>query len=247
MPLTRPVVLTGQRALVLGASGGIGSALARALAEHGAVITGVGRSRERLAALISTLPAGATPHTVAVCDFADSHAVAEQCDRLAQEDNDYDMVVMSSGELVTGSIRDSGAQDFDRAFAVNVRAPYALLRASLGGLIRRHGQIVMVSSSAALRPSPGAALYSSAHAALHSLVDSLRMEINPLQVRVLSIYPGRTATGIWKNRPIADDGDFRPELLLQPIDIARSVMAALQLPRTAEITDLHIRPFFKTY
>jgi NADP-dependent 3-hydroxy acid dehydrogenase YdfG len=74
------------------------------------------------------------------------------------------------------------------------------------------------------------------------LADSLRSEVNPRGVRVLSVFPGRTASPM-QAAVHADEGrSYQPERLLQPADVAASVVHALALPRTAEVTDIHIRP-----
>ena len=80
---------------------------------------------------------------------------------------------------------------------------------------------------------------------LNTLADSLREEVNEQGVRVLSVYPGRTATprqaGIFE----AEGREYTPERLLQPEDLAGMVAGCLALPRTAEVTDLFIRPAHK--
>jgi len=64
-------------------------------------------------------------------------------------------------------------------------------------------------------------------------------------VRVLSVYPGRTASAMQEEVHRIEGLPYRPERLLQPADVAASVVAALELPGTAEVTDLHIRPMHK--
>jgi NADP-dependent 3-hydroxy acid dehydrogenase YdfG len=73
----------------------------------------------------------------------------------------------------------------------------------------------------------------------------LREEVNASEVRVLSVYPGRTATAMQEGIFKLENREYRKNQLLQPEDIAQSVIDALALPRTAEITDISIRPFQK--
>jgi NADP-dependent 3-hydroxy acid dehydrogenase YdfG len=75
----------------------------------------------------------------------------------------------------------------------------------------------------------------------------LRQEVNEQGIRVLCVYPGRTATSRQERLYAKEGKPYRPELLLQPEDIATMVVAALSLPRTAEVTDINIRPMLKSY
>jgi NADP-dependent 3-hydroxy acid dehydrogenase YdfG len=82
--------------------------------------------------------------------------------------------------------------------------------------------------------------------ALRAIADSLRGEVNPDGVRVLSVYLGRTASEMQERIHQMEGRPYRPELLLQPQDVASVILNALSLPRTAEVTDIHIRPMLKT-
>ena len=77
------------------------------------------------------------------------------------------------------------------------------------------------------------------------MADALRAELNPDGVRVLSVFPGRTASRMQEAVHRGEGRPYRPEALLQPADVAEAVLAALRLPPTAETTDLHIRPALK--
>ena len=87
--------------------------------------------------------------------------------------------------------------------------------------------------------------YAASKYALKALADALRAEVNALGLRVLSVYPGRTASRMQAEVHAAEGRPYRPETLMQPEDVAASILAALALPRTAELTDLHIRPALK--
>jgi NADP-dependent 3-hydroxy acid dehydrogenase YdfG len=139
------------------------------------------------------------------------------------------------------------AQDFDRQYQANVRAPYLLTQALLPLLKVRPGQIVAVNSSVGLRASAGVSQFSATQHALKAITDSLREEINADGIRVLSVFPGRTATSRQANLYKLGGRDYHADLLLQPEDIASIVTAALLLPRTAEVTEIHIRPLLKSY
>jgi NADP-dependent 3-hydroxy acid dehydrogenase YdfG len=106
---------------------------------------------------------------------------------------------------------------------------------------------VFVNSSQGLRAQPNGGAYAATKHALKAIADSLRQEVNADGVRVLSIYPGRTATPKIEALCQIMDRPYEPELLLQPEDIAQIVVDTLRLPRTAEVTNIEIRPAIKSY
>jgi NADP-dependent 3-hydroxy acid dehydrogenase YdfG len=109
------------------------------------------------------------------------------------------------------------------------------------------GQVVFINSSAGLRSAAGNGQFSATQHAFRSIADSLRDEVNADGIRVLSVYPGRTATPRMEKYYQKESRDYRPELLMQPEDIAEMVTHSLRLPRTAEVTDMSIRPMQKSY
>jgi NADP-dependent 3-hydroxy acid dehydrogenase YdfG len=110
----------------------------------------------------------------------------------------------------------------------------------------QRGQVVFINSSSALTAKPSSAQYDATKHALKAVADSLRGEVNQLGIRVLSVYLGRTATEMQERIHILEGRPYRPDLLLQPEDVASVVINALSLPDTAEVTDIHIRPMIKT-
>jgi NADP-dependent 3-hydroxy acid dehydrogenase YdfG len=113
-------------------------------------------------------------------------------------------------------------------------------------LKERHGQVVFINSSSAIAAKPMSAQYDSTKHALKAIADSLRAEVNLHGVRVLSVYLGRTASEMQERIYQMQGKVYRPELLLQPADVASVLVNALSLPRTAEVTDISIRPMIKS-
>ena len=129
----------------------------------------------------------------------------------------------------------------------NLRGHYALTQALLPLLRKQHGQIVFINSSAGLRSPASVGQFSATQHALRAVADSLRDEVNADGVRVLTVFPGRTATPRMAALFEKEGRAYRPELLMQPEDIASMVTHTLSLPRTAEVTDISMRPFLKSY
>jgi NADP-dependent 3-hydroxy acid dehydrogenase YdfG len=106
---------------------------------------------------------------------------------------------------------------------------------------------VFINSSQGLQARGNTGPYAATQHALKAVADSLRQELNADGIRVLSIFPGRTATPRMKALYEIEGWPYRPELLLQAEDIAQLVLNALLLPRTAEVTNVEIRPLIKSY
>lgn len=231
--------LTGLVAVVTGASSGIGLALVRALAHEGAKLIVIGRDRVRLESLMRDEGVAATP---CVLDLA------RPFERLptALEGVAPDLLVHCAGAIVTGRMAQANGTDFDLQMNVNARGPWMLTRLLLAGLVERKGQVVFVNSTIARQTAPaGLGVYAASKCALAALADSLRNEVNELGVRVTTVYPGRTATPMQAALHAEEGRAWRPERLMAPEDVAATVLHVLLLPRTAEATDVSIRPFQK--
>jgi NAD(P)-dependent dehydrogenase (short-subunit alcohol dehydrogenase family) len=152
-----------------------------------------------------------------------------------------DILVHSAGVIALGAIEDSLYERMDFHYSVNVAAPLALTKLLLPPLERARGEIVFVNSSLGMHAKAGAAEYGATKHALKALADSLRQEVNERGVRVLSVYPGKTATRMQERLHREEGVPYAPETLLQPEDVAEIVQSALSLQRTAEVTDIHIR------
>lgn len=235
--------LAGQVALVTGASSGIGLAIAARLHAEGVAIHAMGRTPAKtLRELCGQQGPAIVDHLL---DLSDVAAVEHSALTLARELPRLDILVHAAGVIRRALLEESPSSLFEYLWRVNLLAPFQLTRALLPLLKKSQGQVVFVNSTAALRPQPGIGLYAATKAGLRALGDALREEVNQAGVRVLTVIPGRTATPMqaevlrWEGRP------WEPEKLLQPDDIAAMVIAALKLPRTAEVTEIHMRPMQK--
>jgi NAD(P)-dependent dehydrogenase (short-subunit alcohol dehydrogenase family) len=235
--------LFGRGALVTGAGRGIGRAIAQRLAALGATVLCVSRTQSELDETVRSAGSG----TFALpLDISADGAAQAMVDALLARIPSLDILVHCAGIMQTGSVEGMNLVDFDRAFEINVRSPYALTQAALPALKVGRGQVLFVYSSIIRAANTaGRGIHAVTQAALKAFADNLRDEVNPYGVRVLSIVPGRTATSRQEQRHTAAGQPYRPELLLQPEDIAELACNALLLPRTAEATDLFIRSMQK--
>lgn len=234
--------LGGGRALVAGASRGIGAAIARQLIAAGMTVAALARSLEGLEAAQSgtSAPDRYLPLAGDLSSDAGLRLLADS--GYARE---LDVLVLSSGIMHGGTTLHATLAQFDEQYAANLRAPYALVQAALPGLIARRGQIVVICSSAATKGRAGVGQYAALQAATRSLSESIRDEVNPDGVRVLAVFPGRTAGARQMALHQHAGARYREDVLMQPDDVARMVIASLRLPRSAEVTELHMRPLKK--
>jgi NADP-dependent 3-hydroxy acid dehydrogenase YdfG len=241
---SRPLDLAGRSALVTGASGAIGGAIADALAGAGMALLLSGRDRGRLeAAAERARDRGAASVQAWPADLAEDGAAEALAGRALGTLGGLDVLVHALGHFAAGTIAQGSLDDLDRQYRVNLRAPWALTRALLPALEERRGQVVFINSSAGLHPARGAwGAYAATKHALRALADSLRDEVNRQGVRVISIFPGRTASAMQERVKEYEGCPYHPDRLLQPADVAATVLGALALPRTAEVTDLSVRP-----
>jgi short-subunit dehydrogenase len=229
-------------AVITGASGGIGRALALRFAPSVQHLTLIGRDAARLAEVASQVASrGAEARALAA-----SFESGEELARLALELERLPAVsalLHAAGEFVQEPAASLAGEDFERLLRVNLSAPYVLTRALLGPLQRGAGDVVFINSSAVGQRRAGLSAYGASKAGLVAVADSLRQECNPLGLRVLSVFLGATATRLQEQLHIGGDREaYEPAALLQPEDVAEIIHAALALPRGAEVTDLHLRP-----
>ena len=217
----------GQTAVVTGATSGIGRAIALALADEGATVCAVGRQPGSLRELAD---AGLLAYPA---DLRHDDAVEVLVARLFHDHPAIDVLVHGAGDWSRGTVADACVEELDRLHRLNVRVPFRLTQALLPRLRAGPGQVVFVNSSAGLHAGAGTSQYAATKHALKAIADSLRSEVNGDGVRVLSVFPGRTATPMQRRVCRAEGRPYQAAPLLQPSDVAAAVVGALALPRTA--------------
>jgi NADP-dependent 3-hydroxy acid dehydrogenase YdfG len=234
----------GRRALVTGAGRGIGRAVAIALAAQGANVMCISRTQEELNETVAL----AGDRAMAMpCDISLEDACSRIRAALEASGEGLDFLVHSAGIMKTGVIDQVDLEDLDALYRINVRSPYALTQAVLPMLKVARGEIVFINSSIIRAANiQGRSLFAATQAALKALADGIRDEVNADGVRVMSVMPGTTATPRQEALAASAGKTYQPERLLQAEDVAQSVTAALQLSRTAELTDLYVRPMQKS-
>jgi NAD(P)-dependent dehydrogenase (short-subunit alcohol dehydrogenase family) len=244
--INRASRLAGCVAVVTGASSGIGRAIAVALSRQGVQVCVVGRNPDTLAETVAAARQFSQVTSFQI-DLTGQENLQPLLQYLEGEAGRLDMLIHSAGVIHQDLMERARIEDFDLQYAINVRAPYLVTQRLLPLLTTARGQIVFINSSvglAAKRPEVGQ--YSATKHALKAIADSLREEVNPKGIRVLTVYLGRTATPMQEALSRQEGRPYHPEALVQPEDVASVVVQALMLPPTAEVTDISIRPMIKS-
>ncbi|MEO7178089.1 MAG: SDR family oxidoreductase [Allosphingosinicella sp.] len=182
-------------ALVVGGSRGIGAAISRRMAVDGCAVAVIHLNRrveaERLAADLEREGAAVLFLTA---DVADPSSLLAAIDSVLDRFGRIDILVNNAGLSVTGPLENYSVEDFDRVFAVNVRAPF-LAAQRVAGPMADGGRIVTIGSVVASRmPGPGATLYAASKAALAGLTRGLARDLGPRRITVNLVQPGPTDT-----------------------------------------------------
>ena len=232
-------------AVVAGATGAIGGAVARSLAGEGASLLLLGRDEARLREIGAELDEGAAAVRTVAGDLTGQPAVEAADAAAGQLGDGVDLLVHAAGAFRAGPVESAPIEDLDLQFAVNVRAPYLLTRRLLPALRARCGLVVFVNSTAGLGAGTGSAAYAASKHALRALADGLRAEVNADGVRVLSVYPGRTRGRMQREVCRGLGQRYDAERFLDPADVATAIVDAAALPPSAEVYDLRLRPASK--
>ena len=206
--------LTGKTALVTGASGGLGSAIARALYASGATVAVSGTRGEALAALASEL---AQRSHVVPCNLADKDEVETLVSRAETAMGKLDIVVANAGIARDGLLVQMRDQDWDEVMNVNLTATFRLARAATRGMMRRRfGRIIGITSVVGVTGNPGQGNYAAAKAGMIGLIKTLAQEYATRGVTANCIAPGFFQT------PMTDKlGTKQREALLARVPVGR--------------------------
>ena len=217
-------------AMITGAGGGLGAALAEALAPTHTLFL-AGRPSDRLDAVAERL--GATTWPI---DFAELDAIPDAVEPIVE----LDVLIHNAGVAYPGRVAESSVDEWRATMQVNVVGAVALTLALLPALRSAGGHVVFINSGAGINASPGLASYSASKFALRGFADSLRSDEPGL--RVTSIHPGRIATPMQEDLIAYEGRDYQPEQFLSPETVARIVVDTLGAPPDAHVHEVIVRP-----
>jgi 3-oxoacyl-[acyl-carrier protein] reductase len=187
----------GTRAVVTGASRGVGRALSVALARRGARLGLLARGRETLEELAAELPGMDDPHIVLAADVSRWGQVKRAVDRFAKRAQGLDLLVANAGLLHYAPFADQEIDEAEQMVRVNVLGTLYTVKAALPHMLDgARGHIVILSSAAGLRSFPWGAVYGGSKAFDRGFAEALRHELSGTGVSLTTVYPGEFATTI---------------------------------------------------
>ena len=222
--------------VVTGAGSGIGQAVADRLHERGDALHLPARTPERAKHIALRYPGA---HTF-IADLAepDTLAAALREHELPELING---LLHIAGTVHLGTVADLTPDAWHTTLAINLAAPAELTRQLLPRLRHPGGHVVFVNSTSGLKTQAEWAAYSASKYGLRALADGLRDEEGRTGLRVTTVYPSRTATPMQESVHEHEGRAFEPERWIDPSTVATTVIAALDLPADAEISDITVR------
>jgi NADP-dependent 3-hydroxy acid dehydrogenase YdfG len=217
-------------AMITGAGGGLGSALAEALAPTHTLFL-AGRSSSRLDEVATRF--GATTWPI---DLADVDAIPAVVEPIVE----LDVLIHNAGVAFPGRVAESTVDEWRKSMEVNVIGAVALTLALLPALRAVGGQVVFINSGAGINASPGLASYTASKFALRGFAESLRNDEPSL--RVTSIHPGRIATVMQEGLLAYEGRECDPSHFLSPETVAKVTADAVNAPADADIREVIVRP-----
>jgi NADP-dependent 3-hydroxy acid dehydrogenase YdfG len=217
-------------AMITGASGGLGSALAAALAPTHTLFL-AGRPSHRLDEVAERH--GATTWPV---DFGDLDGIAAAVEPIVE----LDVLIHNAGVAYPGRVAETGVDEWQSTMQVNLLGPVALTLALLPALRDAGAHVVFINSGSGINASPGLASYSASKFALRAFADSLRADEPAL--RVTSVHPGRIATPMQEDLIAYEGREYDAAQFLSAETVAQVTVDAVNTPRDAHVHEVIVRP-----
>jgi 3-oxoacyl-[acyl-carrier protein] reductase len=227
-------------ALVTGATHGIGRATAFALGRAGYRVGICARTGAKVESLVAELGAAGIEAAGRAADVADPVQVTSAVEHVSQALGEIGVLVNNAGVLIARPIEALTLEDWDTTMATNLRGLFLMTRAVLPPMrARGHGDIVNVASLAARNGFAGGSAYVASKHAVLGFGRALMLELRKEGIRVITVCPGSVDTGMLRDQPVLKSD---PARILQPEDVAETIVHSLRLPERALMSEVDIRP-----
>ena len=235
-------VFSKKIALVTGATSGIGKSIAFRLLNEGAEVIFIGRKFNGLEEEISGLALPGYKYHFIKSNFLVENDLINLIQKIKEISDQIDILVHSAGIINIGRLEDSEINELDALFQVNVRAPFFITQKLLPSLKEAKGSIVFINSTAGLESWANISQYAASKHALTAIAKSLREEVSPYGVKVISIYPGGTDTPMQELIQQIEGNDYHPAKFMSAKYVADSVLQALKISDASITLDIIIKP-----
>ena len=233
---------TPRRALITGASSGIGEATAQVFAQAGFDVVLVARSADKLTSLAGQLERECGVKALAYpMDLAEVAAIKPAIDNIQLSFGAFDVLINSAGIGYTGRLADMALLDWQQVMALNVTSVFQVIQAVLPNMRKQaSGVVINIASIAAQQAFENWGAYGVSKAALVALSDALRVEEAANGIRVVTLSPGAVNTPIWDTETV--EADFDRSAMLDAQTVAQTILHAALLPPNAVISNLTLTP-----
>lgn len=224
--------------IVTGGSRGIGKAISLRLAQEGHNVVIFGRDKNSLENTLFEIKKFGVNSEYFIGDIGDEDFVFESVNKIEKEFGKIDNLINNAGIGIMKKFMDSSLEEFKEQINVNLYGVYNFTKAVLSGMFKRKsGSIINISSLSGKNPLANGSQYAATKHALMGLMRSLMLEVREYNIRVAIVCPGSVNTHFsgTSNRINADK-------ILQPEDVAETVVNILNLPVNALISEVDIRP-----
>lgn len=227
-----------KKILITGASGTIGAAATRLLANSGAQLWINGRNAARLQELAREC--GIPDSRVFTADLTDETAVAAMAQQLHQEAGALDIIINAAGIGIIKPLEQLTTADFQQSIGINLLAPFLLMRYFLPPMKEtKKGLVINIPGILGKTPMAGAMAYSASKYGLNGMMKSLREELKRTDIRITQLFLGGTDTRFW------DTIDLRVqrEKMILAEEAARTIWFLCQQPASAVVSEMVVQPF----
>jgi 3-oxoacyl-[acyl-carrier protein] reductase len=231
---------TPTTALITGATEGIGRATAFALGRAGYRVGICARTETKVRRVVEELSREGIEAAGARADVSKPDEAARAVEEVVRQLGEIGILVNNAGILIAKPFEDLTLDDWDATMGTNVRSLFLMTRAVLPAMRRRRqGTVVNVASLAARHGFVGGTAYTASKHAVLGFSRALMLEARKDNIRIMAICPGSVATGMMQDQPMLK---AEPSRILQPEDVAATILHALSLPDRALVSELDLRP-----
>ena len=239
------IVKQKRRALITGASSGIGKATALAFASSGIDVVLVSRSLDKLAAVVEAVQLAGVEASAYAVDLGDVSSVQAKMSAIAQDiksiGGNIDILVNNVGMGYTANLSETSLSDWQQVIDLNLTGVFQCIMGILPSMrAGGAGTIVNVVSIAGKQAFPNWGAYCVSKAGLLALSQTLAIEERSHGIRVTAICPGAVNTGLWDTETV--NADFDRSNMLTPEIVAQSILYTVLLPKEAVIDELTLMP-----
>jgi len=242
MSTTTDGKLTGQVALITGASSGIGRAIARAFFHEGADLVVVARRSERLRALAEEAQKSGRRCAVVVGDVREEETAARAVQTAMQEFGQLNILVNNVGRATYGNLVETSADDYDSMMDTNMRSTFVFTRHVVPVFLERgKGIIVTIASMAGVMGFAGEAVYCATKFAQVGFTQALDRELRPHGIKVGVVCPGGVKTEFALGTGRTEEGVAASDML-EAEDVAAAALLIATQPEHSRIAEIRMRP-----